>query len=112
MREWLEKYARETNPEQYERFIKMREHEQKMRVLARRYHAANSQAEKRELKKKIRAELIEEFEQRQQERSKELEKLEERLDKYRTTLKKREKNKEQLIETEVKRLTEEPQAVE
>jgi len=112
MREWLKKYAQENNPEQYQRFKEMREHEQKMHALARQYRAEDEPEKKKELKEQIRAALTEEFEHRQEIRGKELEQLETRLNEYRKTLKQREKNKEQLIDIEVKRLTQGPQSVE
>lgn len=98
------KRLKERDPAHYERMIKIKQMEERSRVLGRNYRDADD-AEKANIESELKTLLGELFDLREENRQEEVMRLEKRLKELKESLVERSKNKAQIVERRLAQLT-------
>lgn len=112
MKDVMKDFMKEKHPEMIKFHEKHKGNQQKIMKLSDKYKKAEKPEEKIEIKTKIKSVLGKEFDLKQKMKSKEVKRLENRTNKLKQTLEDRQKNKESIVETKLKTITEGKEVVE
>jgi len=105
-------FMKEKHPEMFKMHEQQKKNNQKIRKLGKQYEKAETPEEKADIEKKLKEVLVKQFDSKQKLKSKEVKKLESRTSKLKESLETRLKNKESIINTRFKSITEGKEAVE
>ncbi len=108
----MKEFMKEKHPEMVKMHEQYKKSNQKIKKLADKYKKAETAEEKVEIKTKLKQVLGKQFDSKQKLKSKEVKMLENRTSKLKESLETRLKNKESIIDTRLKSITEGKEAVE
>ncbi len=108
----MKEFMKEKHPEMLKMLEQYKKSNQKIKKLADKYKKAETAEEKAEIETKLKQVLGKQFDSKQKLKSKEVKMLENRTSKLKESLETRLKNKESIIDTRLKSITEGKEAVE
>lgn len=106
MRDWMHRYMKEEQPALYEKIQARKKNREKIHALVEEYHSAETEDARADIQQKIRGIVSAEFDAYQKMQIQKIEQMEERLTDLKKQLETRSKNKEEHIESRVKKILE------